>query len=159
MKWNLLQSPKIYWDSLLQFRLGIWHRNKYWQQKRFSGNVRQKNILLLLPLKVDLCIWISVVFSSIILNQYMSSVQQQMQVFQFSHHQTWCEIIFVLSNVTSFTLNLTYARPVTHTLIGSIKEFFALKVKVKVANLQLLLEAVKRYVLERPIPVVIVVLI
>ena len=61
--------------------------------------------------------------------------------------------------VTSFTLNLTYARPVTHTLIGSIKEFFALKVKVKVANLQLLLEAVKRYVLERPIPVVIVVLI
>ena len=51
-------------------------------------------------------------------------------------------------------MNLTYARPVTHTLIGSIKEL-----KVKVANLQLLLEAVKRYVLERPIPVVIVVLI
>ena len=62
----------------------------------------------------DLCIWISVFFSLIIMHQYTSSVQQQMQVFQFSRHQTWCEIIFVFflrfPNLMKSTLTPSHQR-------------------------------------------------
>ena len=41
-------NPQIYWDSLLQFNLVIWHCNKYWQQQKYSAAMCSKKAPLVL---------------------------------------------------------------------------------------------------------------